>query len=152
MIYRLIRTALVLAAAFGVLVLSSPLTNAQGAPEKPWKKMKKAERKEYMKKNVLPKMTSMFAEVNPTKYDDMKCITCHGAGAKNGSFKMPNPKLPKLPGDEEGWTKLKAKSPEMLEFMRKKVVPTMAAFLGEQPRGPGNPKGFGCDDCHTHAK
>ncbi len=146
---QLVRRTVVVALLLGVTTLATVDVHAQGATDKPWKKMKKAERKEYMKKMVLPKMLSLFAEVNPTKYDDMKCITCHGAGVKNGSYKMPNPKLPKLPTDEEGWTKLKAKSPEMLEFMRKKVVPTMAAFLGESPRGPGNPKGFGCSDCHA---
>ena len=33
-------------------------------------------------------------------------MTCHGDSAKDGSFKMPNPKLLKLPADEAGFKKL----------------------------------------------
>ena len=70
-------------------------------------------------------------------------------GAADGTFKMPNARLPKLPSTPEGFAKLAAEKPAATEFMMKKVKPTMAALLGMPEFTPENPSGFGCMHCHT---
>ncbi len=101
-----------------------------------------------MKSTVMPKMGDLFKGFDAKRFTDMKCKTCHGAGAEDGSFKMPNPDLPKL--DIKGGLKTeKAKHPKTLEFMSKQVVPQMAGLLGEQPFDMKTMKGFGCGGCHT---
>jgi mono/diheme cytochrome c family protein len=102
-----------------------------------------------MKTVVYPKMKEEFIGYDAKRYGEMTCITCHGDGAKDGSFKMPNPKLPKLPGDEAGFKALAAKMPAAAKFMGTHVVPAMAKMLGEAPYDPQTQKGFGCFECHT---
>jgi hypothetical protein len=103
----------------------------------------------YMKAAVLPKMGPLFHDYDAKRFADAKCVLCHGEGAKDGTFTMPNPGLPKLPATPDGFKKLQARHPEAVEFMSKKVVPTMAALLGEEPYDPKTGKGFGCFECHT---
>ena len=97
----------------------------------------------------MPKMHDLFAGFDAAKFGEMKCATCHGAGAADGSFKMPNPGLPKLPMDPRGFKALSASQPKTFEFMAKHVEPTMADLLGVPPFDPKTMKGFGCFDCHT---
>jgi len=117
-----------------------------------WEKMSKDERKKYMKATVLPAAKKMFAAYDAKKYSKVTCATCHGPGAANGSFKMPNPELPKLPKSPEGFKELAEKKPEMMKFMGQTVKPTVAALLGLEPWEPQNPKGFGCIGCHESMK
>ena len=105
------------------------------------------QRLEHMKNVVMPRMKELFAAVDAKRYGEMKCVTCHGEGAKNQTFKMPNPKLPKL-SYTDGFKKHIDKTPVMTKFMMEKVVPEMAALLGEQPFDPATKKGFGCAECH----
>ncbi|MEZ4460710.1 MAG: hypothetical protein R3E66_13475 [bacterium] len=51
---------------------------------------------------------------------------------------MPNPSLPKL----DDFAKWEAEHPDDMEFMKTKVVPQMAALLGEEPYNPGDQTGF----------
>ena len=102
-----------------------------------------------MKTAVLPKMGSLFHDFDAKRYADPKCVLCHGSGAKDGSFKMPNPELPKLDLTPAGMKAMHAKFAPIVEFMSKKVVPTMAGLLGEQPYDPKTQQGFGCLECHT---
>jgi hypothetical protein len=106
------------------------------------------ERLAFMQHDVLVKMKSEFSAYD-AKYASMNCATCHGDGAKDGSFKMPNPKLPVLPASKEGFQKLQQEHPEAMKFMGEKVVPQMAQMLGEQPFDMKTMKGFGCRECHT---
>jgi hypothetical protein len=124
-------------------------TSAAPAAKPAWKDMKAEQRKEYMKTVVVPKMKEEFVAFNAHAYGEMNCATCHGEGAKDGSFKMPNPKLPKLPGDEAGFKALMKKKPEVMKFMSGKVVPAMAEMVGESPYNPETKQGFGCFECHT---
>jgi len=117
-----------------------------------WKDMKHDEREHYMKSVVLPAMKPLFAKWSPDEFGDIRCATCHGASAKDKTFKMPNPKLPRLPTDEAGWKELEAKEPDAVKFMREVVVPTMAQMLGEKPYDPATKEGFGCFECHTAKK
>jgi hypothetical protein len=118
-------------------------------PKAMWKDMNHDERMAYMKKTVFPRMRAEFAAFDPKDFGEMNCATCHGDGAKDKTFKMPNPKLPKLPGSEEGFKKLSEEHPDVTRFMMTKVVPQMAAFLGEEPYDPKTHQGFGCFRCHT---
>jgi hypothetical protein len=101
-----------------------------------------------MKTTVMPKSAELFHDFDAKKYAEPKCVLCHGAGVKDGSFKMPNPGLPKLDVSEAGFKKLKAAHPKILEFMIK-VEQSTAGLLGEQPYDPATQKGFGCLECHT---
>jgi hypothetical protein len=114
-----------------------------------WKDMNHDQRLDYMKKVVYPKMKEEFVGYDAKRYGEMTCVTCHGDGAKDGSFKMPNPKLPKLPSEEAGFKKLSEQKPEAMKFMGGKVVPDVAKFVGEEPFNPQTHKGFGCFECHT---
>ncbi len=103
----------------------------------------------YMKTAVMPKMGALFHDYDAKKYSEPKCGLCHGPGAKEGKFKMPNPALPKLVVSPEGFKKLAEQHPQVFDFMAKQVVPTMASLLGEEPYDPKTQKGFGCLGCHT---
>ncbi len=118
--------------------------------EPAWKDMDHDQRVKYMRETVLPKMRQTFAEFDEKKFGRINCKTCHGDGATNESFEMPNPKLPKLPTNTEGFQKLMKDDPAAMEFMMKKVKPQMAELLGLPEMDPNtNPKGFGCFNCHT---
>ena len=62
-----------------------------------WEHATVAEKKKYMKTTVLPTMKKEFIAFDAKAFKKMNCATCHGDGATDGKFKMPNPKLPKLP-------------------------------------------------------
>lgn len=118
-----------------------------------WDKMTKDERKKYMRATVLPAAKKTFAAYDAKKYSKVTCATCHGEGATtNGTFKMPNPELPKLPKTPEGFKELADKKPDMMKFMGQTVKPSVAALLGEEQWTPQNPKGFGCIGCHENVK
>jgi hypothetical protein len=140
-------------AASSAPVASAAPSAAPTAPPGPpgdgdWDKWSHDWKKAYMMSDVLPKMGELFKAFDAKHYSDMKCKTCHGAGAEDGSYKMPNPDLPKL--DMKGKLKTeKAKHPKAVEFMMKKVEVQMASLLGEKPFDPKTGKGFACGDCHT---
>ena len=117
-----------------------------------WDAMSTEQRGAYMKRVVLPKMKEVFVAFDAKKYGDMKCNTCHGSGAINGSFTMPNPELPKLPSDMSKFKAWAAKRPQMTEFMLKHVKPEMAKLLNEPEFDPATKTGFGCGACHTMEK
>ncbi len=117
-------------------------------PNKAWKDQTHDERMVTMKKLVYPTMKDEFVRFDAKDFNDMTCATCHGPGAKDKTFKMPNPKLPMLPATEAGFEKLKKDHPEVVQFMMTTVVPKMADFLGEQPYNPKTHEGFGCFRCH----
>jgi hypothetical protein len=145
--------------AFVVVALAGPasLRAAEGQTAAPaaeaakidWEHMSKDERKKYMKLTVLPEMKKAFQAYDAKAYKKFTCETCHGDGATEGTFKMPNPKLPKLPTAREGFMALQQKKPEAVKFMGTVVKPTMARLLGLPEWSPQNMKGFGCYQCHN---
>ncbi len=139
------------APAESVAPAASSAPAPQAGPPGPgeWDKWSHDQKLAYMKSTVMGKEKALFSGYDSGKYGDMKCKTCHGAGAAEGKFKMPNPELPKLDLSPEGFKKLAKKSPKMLDFMSKQVVPQTAALLGEQPYDPKTKIGFGCLECHT---
>lgn len=102
-----------------------------------------------MKSTVMPKMKDEFSAFDAKRFGEMNCKTCHGDGAADGSFKMPNAKLPPVPATKEGFEKLMKKKPEICKFMMEKVTPDMAGLLGEPAYDPKTQQGFGCHGCHT---
>jgi hypothetical protein len=114
-----------------------------------WEAMDKSARQKYMKDVVLPKMKEHFVAFDAQKYADMNCGTCHGATAMHGTFAMPNPDLPKLPGDMKKFEAWMGEHPKMAEFMGKVVKPEMAKLLNEPEYDPATHKGFGCSGCHV---
>lgn len=111
----------------------------------PWSDKTHEQQEAYMKLTVKPRMEKLFQQFDPERFAKFKCSTCHGSDAVARSFEMPSPELPKL----ENFEKLEAEHPEMMEFMKKTVVPEMAAMLGQKPFDPETRTGFGCGACHT---
>jgi hypothetical protein len=105
-----------------------------------------------MKSAVLPRMKVAFTNFSPDRFSNMNCVTCHGDSAADGSFKMPNPRLPQLPSTSDGFKKLAAEKPAVMEFMKNEVKPKMAALLGMPDWNPETKSGFGCTECHTTAQ
>ena len=125
---------------------------AKPAGEIAWADMNKDQRIEYMKSVVIPRMKQVFVRFNPDRYSKMNCMTCHGDSATDGSFKMPNPRLPQLPNSPDGFKKLAAEKPAVVDFMKNEVKPRMAALLGMPEWTPETKSGFGCVECHTTAQ
>jgi hypothetical protein len=119
------------------------------APSKKFDDMTEDEMKDHMKTVVVPTMRPRFQQFDAEEFAKVNCTTCHGPGAKEGKFEMPNPDLPKLPGTKDGWDKLAQEEPKALEFMKNVVVPAMLVMLAEEPFDPATQKGFGCFSCHT---
>ena len=113
--------------------------------------MVKDQRIDYMKSVVLPRMKQAFTNFSPDRFSKMNCVTCHGDSAADGSFKMPNPNLPKLPSAPDGFKQLAQERPAAMEFMKGEVKPKMAAMLGMPDWSPETKSGFACMDCHTAA-
>lgn len=137
------------AAAVDAATAEPPLV---GPPEVAWKDMSKEQRGRYMKARVMPRMKELLiAFAAEHGQEEINCATCHGEGARDKSFKMPNPDLEVLPGTKEGWDELMQAKPEWVKFMGEKVKPEIAALLGMEPFDPQNPKegAFGCGACHT---
>jgi hypothetical protein len=125
---------------------------AQPEPPKKFEDMNKEQRLQFMKEVVLPRTKAAFVEFDP-KYESMDCATCHGDGATDGTFDMPNPKLPVLPGSEEAfmaWIGQDAEAARYTEFMFGTLEPLMGELLQVKVFDPKTGTGdFSCDDCHT---
>jgi hypothetical protein len=128
---------------------AAPAAGSAPAKKIDWEHMKFEERKKYMKSTVMPEMKKAFQAYDAKTYKKFTCETCHGEGATNGKFKMPNEKLPKLPETREGFMALQQKKPEAVKFMGTVVKPKMAELLGLPEWTPQNMTGFGCYQCHT---
>ena len=112
-----------------------------------WKDMNADQRHEYMEHTVMPAMKETFVAFDAEEFGEMKCKTCHGAGAEDKSFEMPNADLKPL--DFANMDKLDEHDQKVAKWMHEVVVPEMAKLLGEQPYDPATQQGFGCTGCHT---
>jgi cytochrome c553 len=113
------------------------------------------QRLEFMKTTVLPAAKVKFQTFDAKRYATFDCITCHGPGAEDGSFEMPNPKIKALPATEEAymaWVAKDADAARYTKFMSEEIVPMMAQLLDEKPFDPATHSGtFSCPACHTMA-
>lgn len=119
------------------------------ADELSFDKLQRAEKIDFMKKKVVPRMKKLFQDFDPKKFASFGCKTCHGKDPQAVKYKMPSADLPKLDFHalEEG-----RQEPEVAQFMSKTVKPEMARLLAEEEYSPANPEGFGCLACHGEKK
>lgn len=117
-----------------------------------WKDMKTKQRMAYMKSVVLPKTKEAFVAFDPS-FADMDCVTCHGDGVADGTYKMPNPKITPLPNSEQAfmaWLGKDEKAARFTPFMANTLEPMMAELLHETVFDPKTMTGeLGCTACHT---
>jgi hypothetical protein len=140
--------ALALAACGGAQ--TAPPAHAPPAHASPgqgeWKTWSHDEKLAYMKDVVLPAEAPWFRQYAPARFAELTCRSCHGAGADDGSYAMPNPALPKLaPGNIHD---LEKTSPKAFAFMNEVVMPRTAQLLGQYPWAHATMSGFGCFGCH----
>ncbi|HUS33250.1 MAG TPA: hypothetical protein VMZ53_32330 [Kofleriaceae bacterium] len=140
---------------FIALVACGSSTPKTGAPLPPWKDMNADQRLEFMKTTVLPAAKAKFQAFDGKKYAKFDCRVCHGKGAEDGSFEMPNPDIKALPGSEEAymaWVAKDADAARYTKFMSEDIVPMMAELLGKKPFDPATHTGdFSCPACHKMA-
>jgi hypothetical protein len=146
------------ASAEGSAAQAQDVDWAADAPKidgKIYKDLDKKGRAQLMKQYVLPKAKELFASFDP-KFGDVTCKTCHGDGAENHTFKMPNPKIKQLPGTEEAfmtWVKQNPEEGKWAGFMAQQLEPAMGHILGVKPFDPRTKTGdFSCFGCHTMKK
>jgi len=130
-------------------VTASAAAPAEAPMPEAFDDMNHDQRVTFMKTSVAPKMRDLFQKYDGERFAEFGCTTCHGSSAKDGTFKMPNPELPKLPKSPEGFKALAEKNPAGLKFMKEVVLPTMASLVRQEPFDPATHKGFACGECHT---
>ena len=111
-----------------------------------WESMDHEARAKFMGDVVLPAMQAEFKAFDGAKYAEINCKTCHGKGADDHSFEMPNADLPQL--SMELFQNPPEEDKAIMEFMSTKVKPEMAKLLG-MPEKTDTQDGFGCTHCHT---
>jgi hypothetical protein len=120
-----------------------------GASSMGWPTWSRERKFAYMRDTVLPAEKAIFARFEPLRFASLSCETCHGQGARDGTYKMPNPDLPRLDGGRGGFQELLDKQPETLRFMQKVVAPETARLLGFPAFDMEKHVGFSCYQCHV---
>lgn len=120
-----------------------------GANTMGWTTWSHEQKLAYMKQTVMPAEREIFGRFEPLRFASMTCETCHGQGARDGSFKMPNPDLPHVVGGRGGFQELADKQPETLRFMQQVVGPETARLLGYSAFNMEKHVGFSCYQCHV---
>jgi hypothetical protein len=104
-----------------------------------------AQQMEFMARVVVPEMKPRFQAFDAERFSTFGCKTCHGAGADDGSYAMPNPQLPHL--RQRGFFKEhRAAHPDTVRFMWKQVEMPMGKLLG-MTAGPAGE--LECGSCHV---
>jgi len=99
---------------------------------------------EVMMTKVVPTIGKDLKDHDAKRYEKFGCATCHGPSKKQD----PHDVLPKLTMSNGGHDKLMKAKPAIMKLMAEKVLPDMAAALGEKPYDPATKTGFGCNGCH----
>lgn len=130
-----------------------PTASDKPGPDKPTVKepetvkfhdLPKDKKVEVMMQKVVPNVGKDFKDFDGKRYASFGCATCHGPQKKEDPHKV----LPKLTMSNGGMEKMQKNKPEIFKFMAEKVVPDMAAAMGEKPFDPATKQGFGCGGCH----
>ncbi|MDP4200894.1 MAG: hypothetical protein Q8922_11360 [Bacteroidota bacterium] len=141
----LIPTSLIVLLASGSLIATRAHSSLAGLRAQTdsvnYQAMSHTEKKEYMRDVLTPEFARMFTAFDAKRFPTVKCVTCHGNGARTGEFKMPDEKLPKLPRSEAGMKRLEKKMPAIVRFMRDSVATRTASLLGV--------KEYKCEGCHV---
>ena len=148
----------ILAAACGGKPSSTSTTPPSGADPKEvappagmaFKDMNADQRVAFMKLSVMPEMKKMFQEFDGKQFADFTCKTCHGKGAEDGSFDMPNADIKVLPDEAHFPDYMKdPKVNTWVMFMGGKVKPAMAKLLMVPEFNWETKTGeFSCGACH----
>ena len=117
-----------------------------------WANWSHEKKQDYMKATVVVVEKALFVNYDPVRFANFSCKTCHGSGADNGTFKMPNPELPKWPGGPDAFKKLIEKDPRMLKFMQQLIVPVTARLIGVKEFEFATHTGFSCFQCHVRGE
>ncbi|AKF05117.1 hypothetical protein [Sandaracinus amylolyticus] len=132
---------------------TAPTPTEAAGPPRPWAELSRDERAAHMAREVLPRMTDLFVAYDPSRYDAFTCATCHGEGAREREYAMPNPALlPLWPTGTEGQHQTVRDHPEGVRFMYSRVMPAMQALLGAPEFDASTGEGFSCFACHPHAQ
>lgn len=148
----MLRTACILVATLAACG-GAPKTSDKAPPASApaaFRDMNHDQKLAYMKDVVMPTMQKTFAAFDAKKFGDTTCKLCHGKGADDGDFDMPNAELPKLP-DEEHFPAYMNEGDHMkwVKFMSETVTPQMADLLHEKKFDMATKTGFSCAACHT---
>lgn len=129
---------------------AEPPKAALGPPEIAWKDMSRDQRMTYMEKVIVPTMKPVFQEFDKLRFAEFGCKTCHGVGVDDTSFEMPNNALLSLPATVEEMVPLVKEKGPWVEFMTRRIKPTMARLLDLREYDPASPQpdAFGCHGCH----
>ena len=150
--FHLVSIALLVAACGGKSPTTTGPKPEDVAPsaDMAFKDMSSDQRMAFMKLTVLPTMKKTFQDFDAQKFAGMNCKTCHGKGAEDGSFEMPNPDLPRLPKPESfAAFASDPKHAPWVKFMIEKVEPDTAKLLEMTPFDPKTNTGdFSCHACH----
>jgi len=114
-----------------------------------WTTWSHDKKKDYMKATVVLAEKGLWAEYDPVRFANFTCKNCHGSGAADGAYRMPNPDLPKWPGGADAFRELKERNPKALFFMQQVVVPVTARLIGVKEFDFASHTGFSCFQCHT---
>ena len=121
-------------------------------PDRPWAELSMDERRAHMARHVVPVMTELFAGYDAERFPDVSCETCHGSGAAERAFAMPNPDLLALyPTGSIGQYRMVETYPLGVRFMFSEVVPAMRTMVGASEYDAATGEGFSCFACHPHA-
>ena len=117
-----------------------------------WDQLDLDARRAAMHRDVLPLAQRLFREFDAERYASVTCATCHGPGAANGSFEMPNPRILALhpSGSPEQRVMVEA-HPQMVRFMFNHLLPEVRDVMGAAPYDTETGEGFSCYSCHPHA-
>jgi hypothetical protein len=128
--------------------LNLPLpTGAPGPGE--WAAWSHEQKLAYMKTGFIDAERAIFASWEPVRFRSLTCRDCHGPGVADGSFRLPNPDLPRLAPGADGFKELATHEPEVLAFMQKRLVPETARLLGVPAFNFEEHTGFSCYQCHV---
>ncbi len=125
-------------------------------PPQSWESMTAEEREWYMIGVFLPIEAESFAQWAESsgqgaRFAQFECENCHGEDGRESHFAMPSRSLMALPAPGSPQWEQMSHGPAYT-FMHDVVVPECATMLGEQPYSPEHQDGFGCFDCHPHAR